>query len=267
MSNDNKQELFEYLFALRISLQDSYENEYDIIRELKIYLFDIGYNNNNVNELLHDFYENYGINISIDTIRNISSENQLLNNMLGFMLGQGDFETNYEPEPNQESDNEDDIPEPASEDELDEEEQDEPPQGSFSFTFVNPNGQQINFSSDNINNIQFPPEMMQNNNHQTFLNIINSIMAGNIANNNQTFQDVSVTVEEDEIEKLKQYKLDKNLDYDCSVCMSSLLENDDVKELKCSHVFHCDCIDTYLKQYNHKCPICRAEVGKVKYNT
>jgi hypothetical protein len=39
-----------------------------------------------------------------------------------------------------------------------------------------------------------------------------------------------------------------------------------VTELKCKHMFHTECIETYLKQYNHKCPVCRSEVGNVIYN-
>ena len=85
-------ELFEYLFAVRISLQDDFENESDIIRELKLTLRDMGMGSTQSNQLLHDFYQAYGIDISLDTIKQASTvSNQLLNNMLGFMLSPGDF--------------------------------------------------------------------------------------------------------------------------------------------------------------------------------
>jgi len=61
-------ELFEYLFAVRISLQDDFENESDIIRELKLTLRDMGMGSSQSNQLLHDFYQSYGIDISLETI-------------------------------------------------------------------------------------------------------------------------------------------------------------------------------------------------------
>ena len=39
--NPNLDELFSELFAYRIMLQDSYDNESDIIREIKNYLIEI----------------------------------------------------------------------------------------------------------------------------------------------------------------------------------------------------------------------------------
>ena len=75
-----------------------------------------------------------------------------------------------------------------------------------------------------------------------------------------------VTVDNKEIDNLKTFKLDKNLDTNCSICMSEMNKDEVVIELKCAHIYHSDCIKTYLEQYNYKCPVCRAEVGKVKYN-
>lgn len=37
---------------------------------------------------------------------------------------------------------------------------------------------------------------------------------------------------------------------------------EDVRTLRCTHLFHVDCIDRWLV-YNKKCPVCRIEVDCV----
>jgi DNA-directed RNA polymerase subunit RPC12/RpoP len=95
------------------------------------------------------------------------------------------------------------------------------------------------------------------------ISVINSLLSGL---NSGQMEDVVVSTDEKDIEKLKSFKLDNNLDYDCSICMGHMEKDEIVTELKCCHTFHTECINTYLKNYNYKCPICRAEVGKTKYN-
>lgn len=47
---------------------------------------------------------------------------------------------------------------------------------------------------------------------------------------------------------------------DCSVCLSEFLEDESVRLLpKCSHAFHIQCIDTWLRSHSN-CPLCRANV-------
>lgn len=51
-------------------------------------------------------------------------------------------------------------------------------------------------------------------------------------------------------------------DQSCCVCLDNLKQpnaNDDEKQfsvLQCSHIFHTKCITNYLRNYNHKCPLC-----------
>ncbi|KFK37056.1 hypothetical protein AALP_AA4G206800 [Arabis alpina] len=48
-------------------------------------------------------------------------------------------------------------------------------------------------------------------------------------------------------------------DTECAVCLSVLEEEDTVRELpNCKHVFHVDCVDTWLTTCS-TCPVCRAE--------
>ncbi|KAM7254105.1 hypothetical protein ACFE04_031787 [Oxalis oulophora] len=47
---------------------------------------------------------------------------------------------------------------------------------------------------------------------------------------------------------------------DCSVCLGEFQEDENVRLLpKCSHAFHVECIDTWLKS-NSSCPLCRANI-------
>ncbi|KAL3631293.1 hypothetical protein CASFOL_024277 [Castilleja foliolosa] len=44
---------------------------------------------------------------------------------------------------------------------------------------------------------------------------------------------------------------------ECSVCLSKIDEDDEVRELRCDHFFHRDCLDTWLGYGHMTCPICR----------
>ncbi|CBI33875.3 unnamed protein product, partial [Vitis vinifera] len=47
---------------------------------------------------------------------------------------------------------------------------------------------------------------------------------------------------------------------DCSVCLSEFEEEESLRLLpKCSHAFHVQCIDTWLKSHSN-CPLCRANI-------
>jgi len=47
----------------------------------------------------------------------------------------------------------------------------------------------------------------------------------------------------------------------CSVCLNSYIENDIICQIKCSHIYHKTCIDTWIKfSKNLTCPICRKEL-------
>ncbi|KAG2708659.1 hypothetical protein I3843_05G184100 [Carya illinoinensis] len=47
----------------------------------------------------------------------------------------------------------------------------------------------------------------------------------------------------------------------CVVCMSSIEANDGVRELcNCCHVFHKECLDTWIGQGQATCPLCRSKL-------
>lgn len=227
-SNESIEDFYAYLFAIRVALQDTYENELDIIRELKNYLLDINESPDTINQTLHNFYQHFGIDIQLHTIEQIS----ILNNMVSFMLNSNNYELQEQSEDNESS-----------------------PELAFN---SQPNGQ--NDTSSNVYS------------HNNMVNLINTIInelgyeiiaSEHTAN---SFQDVIVTVDDSDLEKLESTKLESKLDTDCCICMGHMDKDDMSTELKCYHIFHTDCIKPYLQQYNYKCPICRTEVGKAKYN-
>ena len=117
--------------------------------------------------------------------------------------------------------------------------------------------QYINFVNGNLQNNWINNPV----NNDSLVNVINSLV-----NNGSSFQNVVVSMDDKEVDKLESYKFDSNLESNCSICMGQMEKEEQVTKLVCTHIFHTDCIQPYLKEYNYKCPICRTELGKVKYS-
>ncbi|KAK8491166.1 hypothetical protein V6N11_037930 [Hibiscus sabdariffa] len=47
----------------------------------------------------------------------------------------------------------------------------------------------------------------------------------------------------------------------CCICLAKYSNNDELRELPCSHFMHKDCVDKWLK-INASCPLCKSEVGE-----
>jgi hypothetical protein len=45
----------------------------------------------------------------------------------------------------------------------------------------------------------------------------------------------------------------------CCICLAKYTNNEELRELPCSHFFHKECVDKWLK-INALCPLCKAEV-------
>lgn len=85
-----------------------------------------------------------------------------------------------------------------------------------------------------------------------------------ISPNMRNMDDVKVTLDENDLKEISTKKLENKLDKDCCICLASLDKDEEVSTLKCSHHFHKDCIETYFKEYNYLCPLCKAPAGKAK---
>ena len=96
-----------------------------------------------------------------------------------------------------------------------------------------------------------------------FENILN-----NAYENNQNMVDVKSVLSNDTLSLLPiitYNELDeelKSINNHCTVCrdMYAEIPYKDLRILKCSHVFCCECIDPWLLTHSHKCPNCRQEM-------
>ncbi|KAF2323304.1 hypothetical protein GH714_034538 [Hevea brasiliensis] len=47
----------------------------------------------------------------------------------------------------------------------------------------------------------------------------------------------------------------------CCICLNKYIDDDELRELPCSHVFHVDCVDKWFK-INALCPLCKSDLGE-----
>lgn len=206
-------ELFEDLFAYRFYLLDIYENnEIEIIKKLKIKVFNLGYNVNRINLIVFNFYKYYNINVSLNEIENV---------VILVLLPMISIENN------------------------------------------NDNTDNNIYNIDNINdlliNIFGNTDINENEPASRFLSMIRNRI-------NRPLEDVKITLDESELNKLITYKLPQTLEEKCVICIGELEEGNEVMELPCKHLFHCECIKSLLLNYDYKCPVCRHDIGKHKIN-
>lgn len=265
-------ELYDHLSAARIVYQETFTNELDIIKELKIYLIESGsgYSTTDINQILYNFYQHINTPVTLQVITDVSINpdpiiNELVqiifhpNNPNNFINQLNNMYTNQQNDinttqpininTNQPINNEE--PEPNSD--LDEE-------------IIIHN----NIDTSQPQNIIEYTYQINNNNNNNIINVLNSLII-NLNNNpnveeNNTFQNVVVTVDDDDFDNLDSKILTHDHHYDCAICMSQMVKDEKITLLNCCHDFHYDCITPYLKEYNYKCPVCRTEVGKAKYN-
>ncbi|XP_019164599.1 PREDICTED: uncharacterized protein LOC109160807 [Ipomoea nil] len=47
---------------------------------------------------------------------------------------------------------------------------------------------------------------------------------------------------------------------ECAVCLCKIEEGEEVRELKCNHIFHRACLDRWVGTGRNSCPLCRTHV-------
>jgi len=62
----------------------------------------------------------------------------------------------------------------------------------------------------------------------------------------------------------QQHKLSKNITTteNCSICFDEYKDTDNIMLLPCNHIFHPACINPWLSQHSHQCPLCRYDCSK-----
>jgi len=283
---------FDELFALRISFQDEFENENDIMYELKYELIKRGIEIEYIPNILKQFYEYIGINMTIEQINDVlypTPEEQISThfiNILNNYIIYHTQETNNQETNNQETNNQETNTQETNTQEIIELETIEednyedtsgniinflnnnPMNGNIQFTFYSSNS--LN-SSNTIRTIQytFNPNTIFQPNLRNIINtnplfstqgIFNSLLSETI------MEDVVSTLDDSEKDKLKVYKSIEKKEEKCTICMSEINIDEQACDLPCAHTFHDECIQPWLNHYNYKCPVCRKEVGKPKYN-
>lgn len=260
------------LFALRIALQDSFEDESMIIREIKKHLINISTPPSDIDKIIIDFYDSFGISFDQEFISSIQVQTFTTNQFASILL-------NNLQVPNLDISGIEEGDESLESDDLDDSDENLLEEAEAE---VEANAEEVDVSAniDPTENIQTDfllnhilsrspfrapgmPFQSFHHNGQIF-NAFNQILSNiNMPLENE---DVKVTLEDEDIEKIDTIILDKDLDRKCSVCMMDFKKGDELSVLKCKHEFHKGCIVQWLKNYNYRCPVCRVETGKAKYN-
>jgi hypothetical protein len=349
------------LFALRLYFQDQYEDENDIIKELKYELVNQGLSEEDANNKLKEFYNTYGIDIDINifeeietpeddlpelilnnnpflnllqnnnTFANLLNNNQgnnpfanllnnnqgdnpfanllnnnqgnnlfanLLNNNQGNILGNlttqlQQLQTNN-PENNSINNLLNQLQQLQNNNQVTDNQENNNPNNLNQQTNTNSifillnqlyqhQNQDINNNEDNTDNNEDDSDNNDddneddsdsNNNLSNIFsnpsqNQINNLAALLLAGFNiapPPPQDVICTLDETDKEKLSKYILTEDHTEKCNICLDILVTDQEVIKLPCEHLYHSECILEWLDKYNYKCPCCRNEVGKAKYN-
>lgn len=266
---------FDDLFALRISLQDNFQDESAIIREIKYELCMSGMPNTEINKYVVDFYKNFGIDISLDIvsqiptpqpppIQNIPNLSHILNNPQQFLqimmpnINYPNNQANNNSDSDSSENDTDSLPSLDDNHPVEDQQNVNPPANSqqnvnsnYNLSLITNTGHTLNLSANNIPNTP---------NANTFYNIFSQLINAQPPN----MEDVLVTLDDDDLSKMETLIVKEDSDSKCGVCMSKYKKDEKLYLLPCKHKFHKECIEPWLKQYNYKCPICRKECGKSK---
>ncbi len=268
------------LFALRLYYQDHYNDENKIIKKLKEHLKEFDLTNNEINTKLQNFYSFYGINIKLEDLDNINTEpNIFINNISNLMnIINNNNEEDTENEDTTEDENttkDDNITENDNITEDDDTtENDDTTEDDDNTEYETE--EDISTEENEYNEINYIPIPTEINGLNNIINSLENLTFGSISIINYNLDDYDLndyddnniicTLDDEENSKLNKNILEKDINIECSICLCNLCATNEIIELPCKHIYHENCIMTWLSKYNYKCPSCREEVGKPKYN-
>ena len=276
---------YDSLFAMRVAFQDVHNDESEIIKELKTELRISGMPEEEISDYLVGFYSSYGINIDKELIESIDNQNN---------QSEDEEEESGDDLPSLENDNDtsgniiinsslftfinpnlsslpplpnifSNLPPGVTTNLTDNTSSSNSTPSVNTFTPSNSIFRSRLYGIPENNTINNPPTQNISNflsQATNLINVLNSI-SNNIAP--QNMEDVAVTLDKKDLEKIETKVLSEKLETTCSVCMCDMDKDEEVSILPCKHVFHTDRINEWLVKYNYKCPICRKECGKSNY--
>ena len=107
-------------------------------------------------------------------------------------------------------------------------------------------------------------------------NLINLLVYVNSSELENAMEPVNVTLNENDMKEFiksfifndddNEYKeLKVKEQTSCTICLSNYEKNENVSYLNnCNHLFHTTCINKWLTNFNHKCPVCRLSANPLK---
>ena len=126
--------------------------------------------------------------------------------------------------------------------------------------------QNININNYNFINNGVGVQSSLNEIFDTDSESISSFSSSDSDYNNDTYS-FEEEVEEDDnfcLEFINTIKLNSNKKQECIICKDKLCKEQEVYILPCGHIFHKDCISTWLKK-KAECPTCRTDIDIKSY--
>ena len=85
------------------------------------------------------------------------------------------------------------------------------------------------------------------------------------SHNNYIYEDVKIILSEEQFNNLECTSFEElhlNENKECLICIENFKDEDDVIKIPCNHIFHKNCIKSWVCEESNKCPICRLEIDK-----
>ena len=84
-----------------------------------------------------------------------------------------------------------------------------------------------------------------------------------ISDGSGSYRETPLVISQERLDEFESKKysemtnVDPGITVKCSICQSDIENDDPATRLPCGHVFHKNCIDSYVLTINSKCPNCR----------